>query len=72
MEKETIHRDRRSPRDGCAEKRMIFGHIARTCRGERARLNAREGLGALSAGRAGKMAARWHELVGTLERTQVA
>ena len=36
--------------------------------GDRARLNAREGPGALSAGRAGNMAARWHELVRTQER----
>ena len=35
-------------------------------------VSAREGSGALSAGQAGKMEARWHELVGTLERAQVA
>ncbi len=31
-------------------------------------VNAREGLGTLSAGQAWKMAARWHELVRTQER----
>jgi len=44
----------------------------RICRGDRARLNAREGSGALSAGRAGKMAARWHELVGAQEWARIA
>ena len=44
---------------------------SRICRGDRARLNAREGPGALSAGRAWKMAARWHELVEAHERPEL-
>ena len=45
---------------------------SRICRGDRARLDAREGSGALSVGQAWKMAARWHELVGMQERARVA
>ena len=45
---------------------------SRIYRGDRARLNAREGSGALNAGQAWKMAARWHELVGAQQRGRVS
>lgn len=49
-------------------KRNGIRACRRTCGDDRARLNAREGSGALSAGQAGKMAVRWHELVEAREK----
>ena len=61
-------RDCRSPRDGCAGKSDATQACSHIFRVDRARLNARVGPGALSAGQAWKMAARWHEIVEMRER----
>ncbi len=53
------------------QKKNGIRACSRICRGDRARLNAREGSGALHAGRAGKMAARWHEIVEAQKRARV-
>jgi hypothetical protein len=49
-------------------KKVDIFACRRVCQSDRARLNARVGLGALNAGQAWKMAARWHELVEAHER----
>ena len=61
-------RDSQRPKDDWAGKEMALVLAAAPAVGDRTRLNAREGSGALSAGQAWKMAARWHELVGMQER----
>ena len=65
-------RDCRSPRDGWAGKRDAIPASSRICRGDSARSNARVEPGALNAGQARKMAAWWHEIVGTQECAQVS
>jgi len=68
-DQETVPQDRRRTGDGWAGKRDSIQACSRICRGDRARLNARKGLGTLSAGQAWKMATWWHELVEVQERS---
>jgi len=54
--------------DLCLLSGLIVSWSWMYLQGDRARLSARDGPGALSAGWAWKMATRWHELVGMQER----
>jgi len=63
-----VPRDSSRPRDGCAGKNDGISSCCRTFQGDRTRLRAREEPGALSAGRAWRMAAQRHELAEAQER----